>query len=150
MVEEQKPTLAPPENTTPAVETPNVQTPPPADTTAPSTLTPPPAAGSELPGPTNSTMLPTRQNSGLLTVWVPANAKVFINGKETTTEGSRRRYVSHGLQNGLTYKYDIRAEIVRNGMVAEEQKTVYLTAGHSEGVAFGFNREPSNQVAAQK
>jgi uncharacterized protein (TIGR03000 family) len=96
-----------------------------------------------------TTSLPTRKNSGLLTVWVPANAKVFINGKETTTDGSRRRYVSYGLQPGLNYKYEVRAELVRNGRLAEETKTVYLTAGASEGVAFGFNREPIETLAAQ-
>ncbi|NLE38630.1 MAG: TIGR03000 domain-containing protein [Pirellulaceae bacterium] len=107
----------------------------------------PPAAGTM-----NMQMmsLPTRENSGLLTVWVPAAAKVFINGKETTTQGSRRRYVSHGLQPGLTYKYEVRAELVRDGMIAEETKTVYLTAGASDGVAFGFNQEPINQIAAQQ
>ena len=104
--------------------------------------------GTVVPGD-NSAGLPTRYNSGLLTVWVPAKAKVFINGKETTTQGSRRRYVSHGLKPGLTYKYVVRAELARNGMLAVEEKTVELTAGSSEGVAFGFNRVPSNQVAAQ-
>lgn len=96
----------------------------------------------------DATMLPTRQNSGLLTVWVPAKSKVFINGKETSTQGSRRRYVSYGLQPGLTYKFEVRAELVRDGMIAEETKTVYLNAGASEGVAFGFNRQPTNQVAS--
>lgn len=131
---EQQPTLAPSESETPGTQ-----------------VMPAMPSGTEnaVPGDT-STYLPTRHTSGLLTVWVPANAKVFINGKETTTEGTRRRYVSYGLNKGLTYKYEIRAEVVRNGMLAEEQKTVYLTAGANEGVAFGFNRQPSNQVAAQQ
>ena len=118
----------------------------PATTQEPTVAPPqqqPPAATS----PTTS--FPTRANSGLLTVWVPAGAKVFINGKETTTQGSRRRYVSYGLQPGLTYKYELRAELVRNGMIAEENKTVYMAAGVNEGVAFGFNREPSNQIASK-
>jgi len=128
---QQQPTMAPLEGQAPATDT----MPADMDSTVPSNT---------------STSLPTRQTSGLLTVWVPANAKVFINGKETTTQGTRRRYVSYGLQSGLTYKYEIRAEVARNGMLAEEEKTVYMTAGAAEGVAFGFNREPSNQVAAQQ
>ena len=95
-----------------------------------------------------STEINTRKNSGLLTIWVPAKAKVFINGMETKTTGSRRRYVSHGLQPGLTYKYVIRAELVRNGKIAEESKTVNLTAGSTEGVAFGFNISWEQQYAA--
>jgi len=126
--------LAPAEGQTPAAAPPETQNPAPA--------------GTETPAPGNSSaMLPTRANSGLLTVWVPANAKVYINGKETVTQGIRRRYVSHGLQQGLTYKYDVRAEFARNGKLAHEEKTVYLTAGSSDGVAFGFNAPVSNQVA---
>ncbi|HLA86206.1 MAG TPA: cyclic lactone autoinducer peptide [Thermoguttaceae bacterium] len=133
----QQPTPAPAENTMPA---PSV---------APEMPSNPVPANPVPPVSSNSSAgVPSRANSGLLTVWVPANAKVYINGNETTTQGTRRRYVSNGLQSGLTYKYEVRAEVVRNGMVAEEQKTVYLTAGAAEGVAFGFNREPSNQVAA--
>lgn len=94
-----------------------------------------------------STEINTRENSGLLTIWVPAKAKVFINGMETKTTGSRRRYVSHDLQPGLTYKYVIRAEIVRDGKIAEESKTVNLTAGSTEGVAFGFNVSWEQQYA---
>ena len=107
----------------------------------------PPKAAPELPA---STQINTRENSGLLTIWVPAKAKVFINGMETTTTGTRRRYVSNGLQTGLTYKYVVRAEIVRKGKIATETKTVNLTAGGTEGVAFGFNVSPLQQFAASQ
>ena len=96
----------------------------------------------------SSAALPTYEDSGLLTVWAPAKAKITINGFETTTKGSKRRYVSSGLQPGLTYKYVIRAELPRDGKMAEETKTVYLTAGSSEGVAFGFNRKPVSALAS--
>ena len=105
----------------------------------------PPNAAPKLPA---STQINTRDNSGILTIWVPSKAKVFINGMETTTTGSHRRYVSNGLQPGLTYKYVIRAEIVRNGKIAAESKTVNLTAGSDEGVAFGFNVGLNQQFAA--
>jgi len=108
-----------------------------------------PAPGSvELPG--GSTSVPTRANSGLLTIWVPYSAKVYINDHETTTTGSRRRYVSHGLKPGLTYKYVIRAELVREGKLYEQTKTVHLTAGATEGVAFGFNPLPTAGLAAAR
>ncbi len=91
---------------------------------------------------------PTRATSGLLTIWVPAGAKVTINGIETKSMGSRRQYVSYGLKPGFTYKYVVRAQIVRNGKLAEETKTVHLTAGAREGVAFGFNPRPDEELAA--
>lgn len=100
--------------------------------------------------PTSYYQINTRENSGLLTIWVPAEAKVFINGMETKTTGSHRRYVSHGLQPGLTYKYVIRAEMERNGKIASETKTVNLTAGGDQGVAFGFNVSPIQQFAASQ
>jgi len=99
-------------------------------------------------GATDSTAIPTRANSGLLTVWVPANAKVFINDHETKTAGTRRRYVSYGLQSGLTYKYVVRAQIVRDGKLVEEVQTVYMKAGASEGLAFGFNPTTTQSLAA--
>lgn len=101
-------------------------------------------AETKLPG---AMFTPTQATSGLLTVWVPAKAKVFINGMETKTIGSRRRYVSHGLKPGMTYKYEVRVDIVRDGKIAEETQTVYMTAGANEGLAFGFNTRPVEQVA---
>jgi uncharacterized protein (TIGR03000 family) len=105
----------------------------------------PPKAETEMPA---STQINTRSNSGLLTIWVPAKAKVFINDQETSTTGSQRRYVSHGLQPGLTYKYVVRAELERNGKIATETKTINLTAGGDEGVAFGFNVSAIQQFAS--
>jgi uncharacterized protein (TIGR03000 family) len=118
-----------------------------APSNGPSPTVAPPKPENKLPA---STQFNTHANSGLLTIWVPAKAKVFINGMETSTTGSRRRYVSHGLQPGLTYKYAIRAEIVRDGKIATETKTVNLTAGGNEGVAFGFNVSPLQQFAASQ
>ena len=107
---------------------------------------PTPAPGS-VEQPT-SFLEPTAEDSGLLTVHVPYGAKVFINGKETTTKGSTRRYVSYGLQPGLVYKYDIHAELERDGKIYEQTKTVYLKAGSREAVAFGYNVSPVDSVAA--
>jgi uncharacterized protein (TIGR03000 family) len=84
----------------------------------------------------------------LLTVWVPAQAKVTVNGLLTKSTGSRRRYVSHGLKPGYSYKYEIKAETVQNGRVLEQTKTVYLTAGASEGLAFGFPASAAGSLAS--
>lgn len=40
---------------------------------------------------------------------------------------------------GYTYKYEVKAEIVRDGKVRDETQTVSLTAGEQNGLAFGFN-----------
>lgn len=114
----------------------------------PTPAAPNPGQGGEsntMTAPTS--MYPTYEESGLLTIWVPADATVIINGYKTTTKGSKRRYVSTGLEPGLTYKYEITAQLPRDGKLAEETKTVYLTAGSTKGVAFGFNRKPIDVAA---
>ena len=101
---------------------------------------PAPATTPAVPAPTMSpTSLNTLENSGLMTIYVPAEAKVTINGLATRSTGSRRQYVSFGLKPGFSYKYVVHAEIVRDGKIVEEDKTVTLTAGQQTGVAFGFN-----------
>jgi uncharacterized protein (TIGR03000 family) len=94
------------------------------------------------PGPFPKSTGASTENTGLLTVSVPYDAKVTINGRETGSTGSRRQYVSNGLQPGLTYKYVVHAEVVRDGQVQEDTQTVTLTVGQTTAVAFGFNATP--------
>jgi uncharacterized protein (TIGR03000 family) len=91
---------------------------------------------------------PTSENSGLLTIYVPAEAKVSINGLATRSTGSKRQYVSFGLQPGFTYKYEVKASIVRDGQLVEETRTATLTAGQRTAVAFGFNPHGTEGLAA--
>jgi uncharacterized protein (TIGR03000 family) len=96
----------------------------------------------------NKTTATSAENSGVLTVWVPYDAKVTVNGLETKSTGSRRQFVSYGLKAGLSYKYVVKAQVVRNGQIVEDTRTLSLTAGQISAVAFGFNTNPSEQVAA--
>jgi uncharacterized protein (TIGR03000 family) len=107
---------------------------PAAPTTPP--LTPPPPGG--IVPPTTS-LEPSGSDSGVLTVWVPNDAKVTINGLVTKSTGSKRSFVSYGLRPGYTYKYEVKAEVVFEGKVVTDTKLVSLTAGERNGVAFGFN-----------
>jgi uncharacterized protein (TIGR03000 family) len=93
---------------------------------------------------------PTSENGCLLTVWVPYEAKVSINGLATKSTGSRRQFVSYGLRPGYTYTYEVVAKIVREGKEYTENKTISMTAGDRGGVAFGFNTiaPPEGQTAS--
>jgi uncharacterized protein (TIGR03000 family) len=91
--------------------------------------------------------MPTQANSGQLTVWVPYDAKVIVNGLETRSTGSKRQFVSFGLKPGFNYKYEVRARVIRDGVAVEETKVVTLTAGGRDSVAFGFNPKPKEEVA---
>jgi uncharacterized protein (TIGR03000 family) len=104
------------------------------------------------PSPAPTPALPktsglSAENSGSITVWVPYDAKVTVNGMETRSTGSRRQYVSFGLQPGLSYKYVIRARVIQDGKPVEETQTITVTAGQAQSIAFGFNANPSEQVA---
>ena len=84
----------------------------------------------------------------MVMVWVPYDAKVTINGLATRSVGSRRQFVSYGLKPGFSYKYEIHAEVVRDGKLVEDTRTVTLTAGETIAVAFGFNTKPAESVAS--
>lgn len=88
-------------------------------------------------------------SNAVLTVRVPAEARVFVNGLPTTSTGSLRRYVSNGLRAGYNYTYQIRAEIVRDGQTISETKTVKLQAGDSSDVEFALNGSDSDPIANQ-
>ncbi len=140
----QGPTLAKPPLETPNAPPPSEPGPNPVPSATPG------ATPSGLPTPTPpKTSSLSSENSGVLTVWVPYDAKVTVNGYVTKSTGSRRQFVSYGLQPGLGYKYVIKAEVVREGQTVEDTRTVSLTAGQIESVAFGLNLTPPEQVAAK-
>lgn len=76
------------------------------------------------------------RNSALLTVKVPADAKVFVNDRATSSTGEDREYISRDLQPGAQYSYKVRAEFVRDGKPVTEEKSVQLTAGQSSALSF--------------
>ena len=83
-----------------------------------------------------------------MTIVVPADAKVFINGRQTRTVGTLREYVSYGLEAGLTYRYEVRAEVVRDGKTVVDSREVFLTAGSQENLAFDFTAKKAVSVAS--
>ena len=120
---------------------PSLPHPPAPPTTSPSNSAPGAA-------PPNRTSIESPDGeSATLTVFVPTEAKVTINGKFTKSTGSERRYVSYGLHPGQTYVYKIQAEIVRAGKAITDEQTVSLTAGVQRSVAFGFHVPSSERLA---
>jgi len=140
-----QPTLVPTPAKKPVIEPPTMPSEP-----APAPTEPAPPAPGAMPEPAPAmpkTSATSAENSGILTVWVPNDAKVTVNGIETRSSGSRRQFVSYGLKPGLSYKYVVRAQIVRNGQVVEDTRDVVLTAGRITAVAFGFNTTPAEGLA---
>ncbi len=87
------------------------------------------------------------QDSAVLTVKVPAEAKIFVNGLATTSAGAERNYVSRDLRPGFNYTYELRAEFVREGKTVTESKSVTLTAGQTARV--DFNEETKTAAAGE-
>jgi uncharacterized protein (TIGR03000 family) len=121
---------APPANIPPADGSPVA--PPPADDTAP-----PPA-----PAPGGSTSI--NRADGMLIVEVPADAKIYVNGRLTSTPGEVREYVSRNLTHGYNYAYEVRAEVQRGGQTITDTKRIDLRAGESTKLA--FNLAPTTEV----
>ncbi len=92
-------------------------------------LTPPPVDSTRARANTEAT----------LTVNVPAETQIFVNGTATRSNGAVRRYVSRGLTPGYEYSYEIKAQIDRDGQAVEETKVVKIRAGESVEVAFDLN-----------
>jgi uncharacterized protein (TIGR03000 family) len=84
--------------------------------------------------------LASDEDSVYLTVTVPGNAKVFVNDNATTSTGTVRQFVSHGLKSGKTYRFEVRAEVIdAQGEVLTERRTVSVTAGQREQLSFAFS-----------
>jgi uncharacterized protein (TIGR03000 family) len=62
---------------------------------------------------------------------------VFVNGKQTTSTGTLRQFVSRDLQSGMNYGYQVRVTYERDGEPVTEEKTVELRAGESRSLEFG-------------
>lgn len=74
-----------------------------------------------------------------LTVSLPANARIRVNGKTTTSTGSVRQFVSRGLIPGKTYKFEVQAELdTVDGQTLTEERTVMVNAGTQEQLQFAF------------
>ncbi len=75
-------------------------------------------------------------NGALLTVRVPADARVLVNGIPTRSVGDVRRYVSRNLTPGFSYTYEVTAESTVDGRTVAQSKTVHLQAGQEASLAF--------------
>jgi uncharacterized protein (TIGR03000 family) len=79
---------------------------------------------------------PARQATASLTVIVPADAQVFLDGDPTTETGSERRFITPPLEVGGRYTYTIRARWQQDGQTMEQTRKVPVTGGADLSVDF--------------
>ena len=106
----------------------------PGDTSPAKSTEPEPA----VPAGEKSTRAP--HNGTILTVVVPEDAKVYMNGQLTKTPGTHRQYISRGLQSGQRYTYEVQAIVNRGGQALKDTQVVQVRAGQTAQVAFQFDR----------
>ena len=69
-----------------------------------------------------------------------------VNGRLTQSTGNERHYVSRGLERGKEYRYEVQAEMDRQGEVVQETKVMRLRAGQNVSIAFDFDDDGSAPI----
>jgi uncharacterized protein (TIGR03000 family) len=98
--------------------------------------TPPAGGGAEkLPNPKKDKG-DDNVNRGRLVVELPADARLFIDGRQMKTQSGRRVFQTPPLARGQTYYYDLRAEVTREGRVQRETVRVLIRPGQESQATF--------------
>jgi uncharacterized protein (TIGR03000 family) len=71
-----------------------------------------------------------------LTLSVPGNAVVYLSNQRMTLEGTVREFVVPGLKAGMSYRYPIRVELVRDGRTYSANSEQQIQAGQQLNLAF--------------
>lgn len=77
-----------------------------------------------------------KRENAFLTVEVPEDARISVNGIATQSTGDVRRYVSRDLAPGFDYTYEVKAERLVEGKPVTATKTIQLQAGQNAKLAF--------------
>lgn len=83
-------------------------------------------------------------DAALITVAVPAAARVTVNGHPTTSDGPIRQFLSRGLKNGYTYTYLVAVETEVDGRSSTETKSIRVRAGDAQRLV--FSEPQANEV----
>jgi uncharacterized protein (TIGR03000 family) len=113
----------------------------------------PPAAEPRTPGKGEVTPPPKEnleQARARITIDVPEDAKLYIDGQLTKATSTRRTFQTPNLKAGSLYFYDVRVEIVRNGKVVSDSQRVILRPGEEATATFASLGQDSPPATAQR
>lgn len=71
-----------------------------------------------------------------LMINLPADAKLYVDGQLTSSTTENRVFTTPELQRGLTYFYDLKAEITRDGQTITENKRLIVRSGDNLRTSF--------------
>src|SRR5262249_871346 len=78
-------------------------------------------------------------------VSLPADAKLFVDDAATTSTSTSRTFVTPALENGKTYGYTLKAEVVRDGkVVSTVNRTKFAPASPARSTSSSRPLPPSN------
>ena len=78
---------------------------------------------------------------------VPDDAKVTIDGKETSTAGSFRSFSTQKLKSGKWDDYSVEVSVVRNGKTLTKRESFDLGAGEFRFFEFEFDKASPSSLA---
>lgn len=93
-----------------------------------------PAPMPTTPAPTTT---PEKKTSANITIELPADAALTVDGEPTRTTGTVRLFHTPELQAGQAYYYDMKAEVVVDGRTVVEEMRVVVTGGEQVTKSFG-------------
>jgi len=84
-----------------------------------------------------------------VTLHVPADAKVYLSGRETTSTGDVREFATSKLAPGAEWKnYTVRVVANIDGRDVSKEETITLTGGENKDLSFDFNTNAVASTAA--
>ncbi len=86
------------------------------------------------------------ENTAILSVKLPVEAKIYINGRLTRTKGDLRSFVSRRLKAGKRYEYRVKAVLERSGETIVRNQNVKLATGLRKTISFDFDQPPVTTV----
>ncbi len=94
----------------------------------------PTSAPAVSPAPVAAAPLPTQ---GTVIVNLPADAKMFVDGREAHLTSASRSFTTPTLQQGRDYYYTIKAQANRDGETRVQSARLVVRAGQTARVDFG-------------
>ncbi len=79
---------------------------------------------------------PTSSRVALITLDVPRDARLFVDGKAFTLLANQRTFTTPALEQGKKQYYELKAQVVRGGEVRTETHKVYVETGKHLRVEF--------------
>ncbi len=86
-----------------------------------------------------------------LTLNVPADAKVFLVGQETSSQGAVRTFATSRLAAGQEWNdYAVKVTLNRDGRTLSKEQKLTLVGGENRELTFNFGNEVASTASATR